>query len=250
MFIAANWKMNLDKKSINFFIEHLRDYKFSDDVNVCIFPPTIYINFLNELINNLPISIGGQNCHNQSFGAYTGEVSAASLKEFGCEYVILGHSERRIYNKETNESIKKCAQFGIKSSLSPIICVGENLGQRENGKAIDFIEKQITDCLPEDFNELTIAYEPIWSIGTGKIPLQSEIREMHKNIKEIVFSKSKKNVKVLYGGSVNEQNIQEILSVNNVDGVLVGGASLKIKDFLAIYSSAVKYLDKIHNIKD
>ena len=248
MFIAANWKMNLDKKSINFFIEHLRDCKFSDDINVCIFPPTIYINFLNELINNLPISIGGQNCHNKSLGAYTGEVSAASLKEFGCDYVILGHSERRIYNKETNQSIKKCAQFGIKSSLSPIICVGENLGQRENGKAIEFIEKQIIDCLPEDFEELIIAYEPIWSIGTGKIPLQSEIREMHKNIKEIVFSKSKKNVKVLYGGSVNEQNIQEILSVNNVDGVLVGGASLKIKDFLAIYGSAVKHLKKNYNI--
>jgi len=248
MFIAANWKMNLDKKSIKSFVEHLKIYKFSKNVQLCIFPPTIYIDFLSKLIKNIPISIGGQNCHHQSFGAFTGEISAISLKEFGCDYVILGHSERRIYNKETNENIKKCAQFGIKSSLRPIICVGENLDQRKNGKAIDFIEKQITDCLPEDFNELTIAYEPIWSIGTGKIPLQSEIREMHKNIKEIVFSKSKKNIKVLYGGSVNEQNIQEILSVNNVDGVLVGGASLKIKDFLAIYGSAVKHLKKNYNI--
>ena len=212
MLIAANWKMNLDKKSIKSFVEHLKIYNFSKNVQLCIFPPTIYIDFLSKLIKNIPISIGGQNCHHQSFGAFTGE---------------------------------KCAQFGIKSSLRPIICVGENLDQRENGKAIDFIEKQITDCLPEDFNELTIAYEPIWSIGTGKIPLQSEIREMHKNIKEIVFSKSKKNVKVLYGGSVNKQNIQDILSVNIVDGVLVGGASLKIKDFLAIYGSAVKHLKKL-----
>ena len=250
MFIAANWKMNLDKKSINSFIEHLRDYKFSDDVNVCIFPPTIYINFLNELINNLPISIGGQNCHNQSFGAYTGEVSAASLKEFGCEYVILGHSERRIYNKETNRHIQKCAELAIKTNLKPIICVGENLSERENGKAINFIEKQIIECLPEKFEEIIIAYEPIWSIGTGKIPHKTEIKEMHENITEIVNSKTKKKVKILYGGSVNENNIEEILSVNNVGGVLVGGASLKIKDFLAIYSSAVKYLDKIHNIKD
>ncbi len=248
MFIAANWKMNLDKKSIKSFVEHLKIHKFSKNVQLCIFPPTIYIDFLSKLIKNIPISIGGQNCHHQSFGAFTGEISAISLKEFGCDYVILGHSERRMYNKETNENIKKCAQFGIKSNLRPIICVGENLDQRENGKAINFIEKQITDCLPEHFNELTIAYEPIWSIGTGKIPLQSEIREMHKNIKEIIFSKSKKNVKVLYGGSVNEQNIQEILSVNNVDGVLIGGASLKIKDFLAIYSSAVKHLEKNLNI--
>ncbi len=245
MFIAANWKMNLDKKLIKSFVEHLKIYKFSKNVQLCIFPPTIYIDFLSGLAENLPFSIGGQNCHHQSFGAFTGEISAISLKEFGCDYVILGHSERRIYNKETNDFIKKSAQFAIKSNLKPIICVGENLDQRENGKAIDFIEKQIIDCLPEDFKELTIAYEPIWSIGTGKIPHQSEIREMHKNIKEIVFSKLKKNVKVLYGGSVNEQNIKEILSVNNVDGVLVGGASLKIKDFLAIYGSAVKHLEKL-----
>lgn len=243
MFIAANWKMNLDKKSIKSFVEHLQNYKFSENVKSCIFPPTIYIQFLSELIKNIPISIGGQNCHDKSFGAFTGEVSATSLKEFGCDYVILGHSERRTYNKETNESIKKCAQFAIETNLRPIICVGENLDQRVKGKAIDFIEKQITNCLPEEFNELTIAYEPIWSIGTGKIPNQTEIREMHQNIKEIVFSNSKKNIKVLYGGSVNEQNIQEILSVNNVDGVLVGGASLKIKDFLAIYDSAVKHLE-------
>ena len=245
MFIAANWKMNLDKKSIKSFVEHLKIYKFSKNVQLCIFPSTIHIDFLSELTENIPIAIGGQNCHHQSSGAFTGEISAISLKEFGCDYVILGHSERRIYNKETNDIIKKCAQFAIKSNLTPIICVGENLDQREKGKAIDFIEKQIADCLPEDFNDLTIAYEPIWSIGTGKIPLQSEIREMHKNIKEIVFLKSKKNVKVLYGGSVNEQNITEILSVNNVDGVLVGGASLKVKDFLAIYGSAVKHLEKL-----
>ncbi len=242
MFIAANWKMNLDKKSIKSFVEHLQRYKFSKNVQLCIFPPTIYIDFLSGLSQNIPISIGGQNCHHQPFGAFTGEVSAISLKEFGCDYVILGHSERRIYNKETNKSIKKSAQFGIDAKLKPIICVGENLDQRENGKALDFIEKQITDCLPEKFNDLIIAYEPIWSIGTGKIPHKTEIREMHKKIKEIIFSKSKKNVKVLYGGSVTEQNIQEILSVNNVDGVLVGGASLKIKDFLAIYGSAVKHL--------
>ena len=245
MFIAANWKMNLDKKSIKSFVEHLKIYNFSKNVQLCIFPPTIYIDFLSKLIKNIPISIGGQNCHHQSFGAFTGEISAISLKEFGCDYVILGHSERRIYNKEPNESIKKCAQFGINSNLRPIICVGENLDQRQNGNAMDFIEKQIIDCLPEEFNELNIAYEPIWSIGTGKITLQSEVSEMHKNIKEIVFSKSKKNVKVLYGGSVNEQNIKEILSVNNVDGVLVGGASLKVKDFLAIYGSAVKHLEKL-----
>ena len=250
MLIAANWKMNLDKNSIKSFIEQFRYIKFSNDIEVCIFPPTIYIDFLSKLIKNSPIIIGGQNCHHQSFGAFTGEVSAISLKDFGCEYVILGHSERRMYNKETNKNIKKCAEHAITTNLKPIICVGENIDIRESGKAINFIEKQIIESLPEEFEELTIAYEPIWSIGTGKIPEKTEIREIHKNIKEIVFSKVKKNVKVLYGGSVNQTNIKDILSVKNVDGVLVGGSSLKVKEFLAIYSSAVMYLNKTHIIKD
>ena len=244
LFCVANFKMNKNRYETNSYLDKLTALNNSKpETNIIICPP---YTSLDKSIDN--ISLGAQNINSNIDGAYTGEISAQMVSDFNVEYVILGHSERRIYNKETNESIKKCAQFGIKSSLSPIICVGENLDQRENGKAIDFIEKQITDCLPEDFNELIIAYEPIWSIGTGKIPRKSEIREMHKNIKEIVFSKLKKNVKVLYGGSVNEQNIQEILSVNNVDGVLVGGASLKIKDFLAIYGSAVKHLKKNYNI--
>ena len=243
MLIAANWKMNLDKNSINSFINQLQSYKFSNNVKVCIFPPIIYINFLHELVKNTQILIGGQNCHYNSSGAFTGEVSAVSLKECGCEYVILGHSERRMYNKETNENIKKRAEFALQTKLKPIICVGENIDIRGNGTAKNFIKKQIIESLPEEFDELTIAYEPVWSIGTGKIPNKYEIIEMHNNIKEIVYSKAKKNVNVLYGGSVNQANIKDILSAGNVDGVLVGGSSLKIKEFLAIYSSAVMYLD-------
>ena len=242
MLIAANWKMNLDKKSIKSFVKQLRSYEFLDDIKVSIFPPIIYINFLNELIKNTPILIGGQNCHYQPFGAFTGEVSAISLREFGCKYVILGHSERRMYNNDTNENIKKCAESGIKAKLIPIICVGEKIDIRENGTAKKFIEQQTIECLPEEFDELIVAYEPIWSIGTGKIPTKAEIREIHKHIKDIVYSKAKKNINVLYGGSVNNTNIKDILSVENVDGVLIGGSSLKIKEFLAIYSSAVKYL--------
>ena len=243
MLIAANWKMNLDKNSMKSFIKQLQSYKFSDDIKVCIFPPVIYVNFLNKLVKDTPILIGGQNCHYQSFGAFTGEVSAVSLKEFGCEYVILGHSERRMYNNENNENIKKCAEAGIKAKLKPIICVGENIDIRENGTAKNFIEKQIIESLPEEFDELLVAYEPIWSIGTGKVPNKVEIKEMHKHIKDIVYSKAKKNIHVLYGGSVNKTNIKDILSVGNVDGVLVGGGSLKVKEFLAIYSSAVMYLN-------
>ena len=142
----------------------------------------------------------------------------------------------------TNLYIKNCAEAAIKNDITPIICVGESLKDRENNNAFNFIEKQINECLPDDFETIVIAYEPIWSIGTGKIPSSNEIKKMHSFIKKIISLKSKKNVKVLYGGSVNSFNINEILLIENVDGVLVGGASLKIKEFLAIYNSAVKQL--------
>ena len=243
MFVAANWKMNLDKKSILEFTKSLHKFKFSNQINTCIFPPMTYIDYLYNLINNLPISVGGQNCHFKSSGAFTGEVSANFLKDTGCEYVLVGHSERRILNNENNAEIKSRAQTAINSNLKVILCVGERLTDREEGKALEYIEKQINDCLPNNFKDLFIAYEPIWSIGTGKIPSAFEIQEMHSHIKKIVFRISNKNINVLYGGSVNTENINEILKITNVDGVLVGGASLKAKDFLAIYSAAVKHLD-------
>lgn len=244
MFIAANWKMNLDKKSILKFTKSLHKFKFSNEINACIFPPMTYIDYLNNLINNLPVSVGGQNCHFKSSGAFTGEVSANCLKDSGCEYVLIGHSERRMFNNENNAEIKSRAQAAINSNLKVILCVGENLTDREEGNALEYIEKQINECLPENFYNSFIAYEPIWSIGTGKIPSKLEIQEMHHNIKNIVHKIFKKSTNVLYGGSVNTVNINDILMIKDVDGVLVGGASLKAKDFLAIYSAAVKYLNK------
>ncbi len=242
MFIAANWKMNLDKSSIEDFSNGLKNFELNNKIKLCIFPPTIYISYLYSLIQTLPIYIGGQNCHYKDFGAFTGEVSSISLKDSGCKYVILGHSERRKNNLESNVFIKKCAQTAIKAGLIPIICVGENLDQRQNGSALDFIKQQVEESTPEKFDNIYIAYEPIWSIGTGVIPTSLEINEAHTQIKNIL-SKSSKNVKVLYGGSVVYSNAKQILSVNSVDGLLIGGASLNIKDFLAIYSSAVKQLD-------
>jgi len=127
--------------------------------------------------------------------------------------------------------------------LQVILCVGESLFDREKGHALKFIEKQLLACLPNEFKNLLVAYEPIWSIGTGKVPNVSDIYEMHDHIKKIVFKKTNKKIRVLYGGSVNVENIHRILNIINVDGVLVGGASLKVKDFLAIYSAAVKHLN-------
>ncbi len=250
MFIAANWKMNLSKKSISYFIESLQSVEFSKTVNACIFPPSTYIDFLLNSIGKLPISVGGQNCHYELSGAFTGEISPLFLKDIGCTYVILGHSERRCFNNETNEDIKLKIQSAIKADLNPILCVGEKLIDREQGNANKFIKNQIIGCLPENLDKTFIAYEPIWSIGTGKIPNYSQISEMHKHIKEIVFDITRKNIKVLYGGSVNKKNISNILKIKDVDGVLVGGASLNVKDFLAIYSAAVKHLCENNNIEN
>ena len=243
MFIAANWKMNLDKVSISKFCDDLYNYKFSSKVEACIFPSIPYMDYLNNLIKKLPISVGGQNCHYKSHGAFTGEVSPKFLRDTGCEYVIIGHSERRTINNESDNEIKLRAQSAIDSNLKAILCVGENNSHREKGHALKFVEQQLLKCIPNNFKNLLVAYEPIWSIGTGKIPNVSEINEMHDHIKKVVLKSTNKKVKVLYGGSVNVENIDSILNVINVDGVLVGGASLKVKDFLAIYSAAVKHLD-------
>ena len=182
MFIAANWKMNLDKISISKFCDDLHNYKFSTKVEACIFPPMPYIDYLNNRIKELPISIGGQNCHYKFFGAFTGEVSPKFLLDTGCKYVIIGHSERRTFNNESGNEIKLRAQSAINANLKVIICVGESLFHREKGNALEFIEKQLIECLPNDFKNVLVAYEPVWSIGTGKIPNVDDIKEMHDHI--------------------------------------------------------------------
>ena len=245
LLIAGNWKLNGEKKDISFIKNLLKFHskKLTKKVDILICPPFTLIDKFCQLTQRSNIEIGGQDCSENETGAYTGEVSANFLKDTGCEYVLVGHSERRILNNENNAEIKSRAQTAINSNLKVILCVGEKLTDREEGKALEYIEKQINDCLPNNFKNLFIAYEPIWSIGTGKIPSAFEIQEMHSHIKKIVFRISNENINVLYGGSVNTGNIKEILKITNVDGVLVGGASLKAKDFLAIYSAAVKHLD-------
>ena len=242
MIIAANWKMNLNLNDINLFSESLKKNNFSNKVQACIFPQSLHLNYLINLLKTTPVYFGGQNCYLKTNGPYTGEISPVALKEIGCDYVILGHSERRQIFNETNDHIKKCSEAAINANLTPIICVGESLDDRNNKKALDFVKEQILNSTPVTKNEIIIAYEPIWSIGTGIIPSKEEIFEMHDFIKKIAYSLFNAKVKVLYGGSVNLNNLEEVLSVNNVDGILVGGASLKVKDFLAIYEAVVKHV--------
>ena len=242
MIIAANWKMNLNLNDINLFSESLKKNNFSNQVKACIFPQSLHLNNLIDLLKTTPVYFGGQNCYLKTNGPFTGEISPVALKEIGCDYVILGHSERRQIFNETNDHIKKCSDAAINAKLTPIICVGEDLNDRKNKNALDFVKEQILNSTPITKKEIIIAYEPIWSIGTGIIPSKEEIFEMHDYIKKIAYSLLNAKVKVLYGGSVNLNNLEEVLSVNNVDGILVGGASLKVKDFLAIYEAVVKHV--------
>ena len=245
MFIAANWKMNLNKKEIYDFVKDTNHFKFDVKVKACIFPSTIHIDYLSSLTQDISVYLGGQNCHYKQDGAYTGDISPASLKLSGCDYVILGHSERRKTYNEDNNYIKKCAAAAINAGLTPIVCVGESLEVRESGNALDYIKLQIKESLSDIYGSFFIAYEPIWAIGTGKTPNYEQIEEIHTLIKNEVNAPKNKTVKVLYGGSVNVMNANQIMSIKNVDGVLIGGASLNVKDFLAIYSSAVKQINVI-----
>ena len=162
MIIAANWKMNLNLNDINLFSETLKKNNFSNHVQACIFPQSLHLNYLIDSLKTTPVYFGGQNCYLKTNGPFTGEISPVALKEIGCNYVILGHSERRQIFNETNDHIKKCSEAAINAKLTPIICVGENLDDRNNKKALDFVKEQILNSTPVTKNEIIIAYEPIW----------------------------------------------------------------------------------------
>ena len=238
MFIAANWKMNLDKIKIYDFVKTLNDFKFNDKVKACIFPSSIDIDYLSSIIQDIPISIGGQNCHYKECGPFTGDISSTSLKLSGCDYVILGHSERRANQLETNEQVKKKVEIATESNLTSIICVGETLDERNSGQALSVVEKQLIGSIPVDidYNKLIVAYEPVWAIGTGKTATINDIAEIHAHIRIILSDLSIKgaDICILYGGSVKPDNAADIFQIADVGGALVGGASLLSRDFISI----------------
>lgn len=188
-------------------------------------------------------AIGGQDVHRAERGAHTGCISAEMLKDSGADMAIVGHSERREAQKESDEDVRSKAEAGLKAGLGIILCVGESLDVREAGKAVSTVERQLADSLPADYaiGNLAIAYEPIWAIGTGKIPTLSDIAEMHSALRarlKASYGEPGADVRILYGGSVKPDNAAEIFSVDDVDGALVGGASLKAKDFVPIIEAA------------
>ena len=248
--IAANWKMNKTVKESISFVKEFEKIVNEKDVDIVICPAFTSLNVVANEIKNSSIKLGAQNMHFEDSGAYTGEISALMLKEIGCEYVILGHSERREIFDENDFLINKKVIAALKNNLKPILCVGENMGQRKNGKTREIIQNQLKNCLGNiDKNQIlkiNVAYEPIWAISKGnpnhKAATAEDAEEGHKFIRSVVekmFGKNiSKNIRIIYGGSMKPENAKELLGMPNIDGGLVGNASLNAKNFAEIVQSA------------
>ncbi|MBD2768750.1 triose-phosphate isomerase [Hymenobacter sp. BT664] len=249
--VAGNWKMNLTYSEGLALVSEITRLARATAAGaaqpeVVICPPFPLLYGVGE---HLPPSnkfhLGAQNCHHKESGAFTGEVSARVLASVGCEYVILGHSERRQYFREDDELLGQKLKAALAAGLKPIFCVGESLDTREADETFDFIGRQLTDGLfhlsNQEFDRVTIAYEPIWAIGTGRTATSAQAQEVHAFIRERIAraydAKAALNTTILYGGSANAQNARELFSQPDVDGGLIGGASLKAADFMAIVQS-------------
>jgi len=229
--IAGNWKMN-GALDWGVKVDELADLTQDlSGVELLLCPPFPY---LTLLVNEGDIRIGGQNCHAESSGAHTAEVSAEMLRDCGCSYVIVGHSERRAAG-ETDAEVKAKAEAAHRAGLVPIVCVGEHLEERERGSQEAVVLGQLDGSLPDTVGEVVVAYEPVWAIGTGKVATPADIEAMHTAIRARVGE----SVRVLYGGSVKPGNAKDVLGTANVDGALVGGASLEMESFAAIARAAV-----------
>lgn len=228
--IAGNWKMNGTREMLKNMIDALRGVKTKNHVILCV-PYT--------LLNAAPdvASIGAQDVSTHDHGAYTGEISASMIAATGAKYVIVGHSECRAYHGDTNDTVREKAAVAIAAGLTPIICVGETMDEKQAGKTMAIIESGVRESVPTDAHDIIIAYEPRWAIGAGLTPTADEIATAHTLIAKTLADMGLDGTPVLYGASVKGSNAAEIMSIPHVDGVLVGGASLKPDDFIPIINS-------------
>lgn len=241
--IAGNWKMN--KTSVE-ACDLVRKIAYAvvnvTDREVVIAPPFTVIHALNDTVRDTNIVLAGQNMHWEDKGAFTGEISAEMLLDLGCKYVIIGHSERRQYFGETDENVNKKVKQGLKKGLKPIMCVGETLVEREAGKLNEIINRQVTgglkDVSAEEMKKVVVAYEPVWAIGTGKTATPEQANEVHALIRQKVKSLYSEDIanglRIQYGGSVTPENVSSLMAKPDIDGALVGGASLKPESFAAL----------------
>lgn len=246
--VAGNWKMNKNFAEaddlINSIEETLRQYD-TTDVDIIVCPPFPYLELVSDVSEDANFFVGAQNVAKFDNGAYTGEISASMLKSMAVDYCIVGHSERRKYFFETNQDIAQKIDLLLKEDITPIICVGESLEEREADKHFEVIRKQVEEGIfhlkAEDMQRCIIAYEPVWAIGTGKTATKEQAQEIHAFIRGLIVEKYNddvaQEVSILYGGSCNPKNASELFSMKDVDGGLIGGASLKAKDFIEIACS-------------
>ncbi len=233
--VAGNWKMNMTPAKAVELIESLKNEINSQEVEVVVCPPYVCLPAVLDAVKGTNIGVGAQNMYFEESGAYTGEIAPSMLVELGVKYVIIGHSERRQYFAETDVTVNKKVLKAIEHNLVPILCVGESLDEREQGVTIDLVRLQtkvaLKDVKAEDAKKVVIAYEPIWAIGTGKTATSAQAEEVCKAIREVVAevygNEVADEVRVQYGGSVNGGNANELFNMGNIDGGLVGGASLK-----------------------
>ena len=240
--IAGNWKMNNTIAEAVQLVEKIKKSPLKEDVEVVVAVPFTSLVGVKKAIEGSRIKLAAQNMHWEDKGAYTGEISPLMLKEIGIDYCIIGHSERRQYFNETDETVNKKAKAALKYNIKPIICVGETLEQRENNEAEQIVEKQLLKALEGveigKIKDIVIAYEPIWAIGTGKTASSDDADKMCAFIRRIIGNKygeqASKAIRIQYGGSVKPNNIKELMDRENIDGALVGGASLVAEDFVKI----------------
>ncbi len=243
--VAGNWKMNTTPlQGVELAKDVAKMSKELGAVELIIAPPFTHLSQVNDAIKDSGVGLSAQNCANQAKGAYTGEVSAEMIASIGAQYVILGHSERREYYGETSQILCEKISLAYENKLCPIYCIGEKLDQRENGTYFDVVKQQITEVVftlsEEQFSKLILAYEPVWAIGTGKTATSDQAQEIHSFIRKVLsekFGEAAALTPILYGGSCNPSNAQDLFSKEDVDGGLIGGASLKCEDFIAIAKS-------------
>lgn len=240
--IAGNWKMHKSIEEAVSFVEQIKEKVSGTDVEPVICAPFTALKDLKQATEGTNIKIGAQNMHFEESGAFTGEIAPAMLAELKIDYVIIGHSERRQYYNETDETVNKKVKKAFEHKILPIMCVGESLQERENGSTKDIVkgqtEKGLSGLTEDQVKQLVIAYEPIWAIGTGKTASSADANEVIAYIREVVqqmySDEVSEELRIQYGGSVKPANVEEIMNESDIDGALVGGASLKPEDFVSL----------------
>ncbi|MCG2418111.1 triose-phosphate isomerase [Aequorivita sp. F47161] len=246
--VAGNWKMNNDIAETEMFLVDLKKQVFPENIVIMIAPPFTSLNHAFNSLREHPVTVAGQNMHQSNEGAFTGEISAKMLKSIGANTVILGHSERRAYFMEDNATLAEKVNTALENEMTIIFCIGEELEDRKNGKHFELIKTQLTEGIfhvsDESWQNIIIAYEPVWAIGTGETASPEQAQEMHKFIRKTIAENYSKEiadkVSILYGGSVKPDNAAEIFEQTDVDGGLIGGASLKVESFMKIINAFKK----------